>query len=733
MQLILYLLKRFCPFNPRIIQVMVGAVTAALLGAVLALGWNSSRKVKEVVTADFNSQQLVLAQHAARMIENRFSILQKELNLLSLSTSVQHFERGALERRLGIAYERVKDEGAFEVRYIETTGTHLMDAQRYRVVPSGEEDRLCLERAMSANNRGTVLHGRIVPVMEGNRQRLTARLAMPVWKGVSHGPPAPEKFSGVLALTVDVTEVIGKITSGIRSGKTGYAWVMDDTGTFLYHPEREFIGKNAFEARKERKPTISFARINSIQEGMMLAGKEGTSWYISGWHRGLEGEMKKLISYTPIRIGGGHLWSVAVVAPVSEVEDAVHSIHIRQSFLQGIIIAVILIGGLVIISLMVGWSRSLELEVEKKTKEVKNSEQRYKSLVENAEDIVFTVDYGGNFLSVNGYGARCFGKSPEEIVGRSMSEVLAWSGAEALLMTVKEVFDTRKGKQITHMVRIGEREHWFNTNLRRLFDESGNIYAVLGISRDITERKKLEENFYRTEKLASMGTLAAGVAHEINNPLGIILGYADLLMERTAPGSKEYDMLKKVEKHGLRAKAVVENLLSFARCSEHREEPVDVNECLRAVLAVAGNTFLTNKIQLKEDLREGLPTVKGYADELQQVFFNIINNAVAAMNGGGTLGVCSRAVNGYMEVEISDTGHGIRKEHRGRIFDPLFTTKNIGEGTGLGLSVSYGIISKHNGTIDFETTTAEESDRTGTSFTIRLPAADRDGPEVSAL
>jgi len=272
---------------------------------------------------------------------------------------------------------------------------------------------------------------------------------------------------------------------------------------------------------------------------------------------------------------------------------------------------------------------------------------------------------------------------------------------------------------------MGDQDLWLNTNFRRLLDETGNIYAILGISRNVTDRKKMEEQGYFTEKLASMGTLAAGVAHEINNPLAIILGFTDMLIEKTPKASETYDILKTIEGQGNKAKKVVDSLLTFARTKEHTEVMVDINQNMREVLNVLGNTLLVHKISIGSlDLTADIPLVKGDPDELQQVFFNIISNAVSVMKGGGTLSVATRAIdNGRrVEVRISDTGAGIRKEHRSRIFDPLFTTKKVGEGTGLGLSVSYGIISRHRGTISFETTTKEESDAHGTTFIITLPA-----------
>lgn len=289
---------------------------------------------------------------------------------------------------------------------------------------------------------------------------------------------------------------------------------------------------------------------------------------------------------------------------------------------------------------------------------------------------------------------------------------------------IQKVFDSKESKQITHMVIVGEHQYWFNTNFRRLWDETGNIYAVLGISRDITDRKQMEEHSYYTEKLASMGTLAAGVAHEINNPLAVILGFTDLLLEKFPPDSGEYDLLKTIENQGLNAKRVVENLLSFARHKEHKEEIIDINKNIQTVLSVMGNTLLLNKISVKQQMQDGLPFVMADAGELQQVFFNIINNAIHAMQGGGVLTITTQPRNGNVEVRIADTGHGIKKEYRSRIFDPLFTTKEVGKGTGLGLSVSYGIVTKHHGKIIFETKTKEESEETGTTFIITFPAAE---------
>lgn len=717
----------------RIKKIVIFAIPF-LLGIILLLGWMSARKVREVVIEDFNQQQLVLARHAASQIENSLGSLKRELSLLSLSPSIQYVESVSLGKRIEVAFSRVKDEGALEIRFIENRSMRMysVGSDGYRVMQTSPEDKEHLKWALLEKNKGNILMTDIVSLeYKKGQQKLIVKMLIPVWQvSIDEAHPVPtNKFSGAMLFVIDATSLLDKIIKGIKSGKTGYAWVMDNRGIFLYHSEMEFIGKNAFEARKEKKPTISFARINEIQKEMMLKGREGKSWYISGWHKGVEKEMKKLIAYTPISSlsdkSEGLIWSVAVVAPISEVEGAIHDIQIRQFLMEGVVILAILFGGLLIISMVLRWSSSLEKEVAEKTGELKKKEYQYRSLVEHADDLIFTISPEGLVLNMNDYGCNFLKKTQEDILDKHLSGVLPQETVELILKASDDVFRSNTSEQVTCSVTIDGKTFWLSINLSGLLDEWGNVYKVLGIGRDITERILMQEQMLHAEKLASMGTLSAGVAHEINNPLAIILGFSDLLLEKTPPDSNAYDMLKAIENQGLKAKRVVENLLSFARAEEQKRIEVDINKNIEEVLTVAGNNLLLNKIAInKIELAEPLPQVKGDPDELHQVFLNIINNAVYAMKGGGVLTIITRAANDGRDVEIriADTGYGISKKYRPRIFDPLFTTKEVGEGTGLGLSVSYGIVKKHGGEITFETKTKEESEETGTTFIIILPA-----------
>jgi len=251
------------------------------------------------------------------------------------------------------------------------------------------------------------------------------------------------------------------------------------------------------------------------------------------------------------------------------------------------------------------------------------------------------------------------------------------------------------------LVKMDEHHTWISANFMPIKDEHEGVISVLCIARDITEQKKLENQLVNTEKLASMGTLAAGVAHELNNPLGVILGFTDLLIEKAEKGSQDYEDLKTIERHSLHCKQVAENLLSFARQGEGEAEYCDINEAIDEIVRVVKHSLEMNDIELRMDLGSGLPKVKGDLRQMQQVFLNLITNAAAAMKRGGILEVKTGLDlrRGRVCMTVRDNGHGIREEHVEKIFDPFFTTKSEGEGTGLGLFVSRGIITKYEGSI----------------------------------
>jgi len=232
------------------------------------------------------------------------------------------------------------------------------------------------------------------------------------------------------------------------------------------------------------------------------------------------------------------------------------------------------------------------------------------------------------------------------------------------------------------------------------------------------ELQAARDQLVQSEKLASIGELAAGVAHEINNPIGIILGFAQILRRRTLKDNPLYRPLCTIEREGLRCKGIVQGLLDFARQGRPEPRRVNINEVIEAACSLMAHQANSSKVQVTKKYASDLPNVVADENQLQQVFFNIMLNAYQAMPDGGQLRIASGLVGDKVHAIFADTGVGIPAENLNRIFDPFFTTKEVGQGTGLGLSISYGIVQQHGGTIEVDGKAGA-----GARFTVTLPAA----------
>src|SRR6266851_395286 len=256
-----------------------------------------------------------------------------------------------------------------------------------------------------------------------------------------------------------------------------------------------------------------------------------------------------------------------------------------------------------------------------------------------------------------------------------------------------------------------------NVSITPLVSKSNERIGRLLLFDDVTQRERMEEQMSQTEKLTSLGLLAAGVAHEVNTPLAVISNYIQMLAKQMPEGDPRQSIIEKIVKQTFRASEIVNNLLNFSRTGAAEAADIDVNRVVEETLSLVAHPLKASQIQVVKQLGEPLPAVRGSANKLQQVFLNLFLNARDAMPSGGMLEVRTVAHNGSVEIEVADTGAGIPREHIHRIFDPFFTTKASGRGTGLGLSVSYGIIKEHAGKIDVRSTPGK-----GTSFHVEFPA-----------
>jgi len=352
-----------------------------------------------------------------------------------------------------------------------------------------------------------------------------------------------------------------------------------------------------------------------------------------------------------------------------------------------------------------------------------------RDIFDGIRDQIMVVDNDYRIEDVNEALMKRLDRKKHTIVGKRCYQILHDLESPCDLPNhpcpVQEALKTGEPHEVLHTHYAGRDTSYYRVIAYPVLDDKGNVTRVIEMARNVTKWKKGGDQIYNVQKLVFLGKLASGVAHELNNPVAVILGFADLLLEKLQPDNPSYELLKTIERQGLNCKRIVENLLSFAKQPETTQYSSDVNENIEKVLSVIESMLYMRKITLEKNLAEDLPNARGDAGHLQQVFMNLIANAVAAMGEGGTLTISTRHSDNYSRIEVifRDTGHGIKKEHRDKVFDPFFTTREVGEGTGLGLSACYGMVSNYGGHISFESVTEDENgDKRGTTFIVSLPA-----------
>ncbi|PLX50069.1 MAG: PAS domain-containing sensor histidine kinase [Desulfobulbaceae bacterium] len=375
----------------------------------------------------------------------------------------------------------------------------------------------------------------------------------------------------------------------------------------------------------------------------------------------------------------------------------------------------------------------LEQRVEKRTRQLQLSEEKFRGLFESSKDMILFCGLDNRISDINESGREILGyESREEIIGRPLVSYFAeeekWPLFNCGLGSQGHVKDFE-----VKFLRQDDTRLYLMITASRIANEKGKVKGYELIAKDLTHFKEVTDQLIQSENMASVGQLAAGVAHEINTPLGIILGYSQLLMEDFAEDSEVHEILATVEKQTKACKRIVADLLKFSRHSVGgTQAPVDINTCIQDVLSIVEHSLNMDHIYVQRVLAEKIPEIVINVERLRQVLVNMINNAHHAIGKEGIVGVWTRFNEHCQEVEIiiGDTGCGIPPEVITRIFDPFFTTKGVGKGTGLGLSVSFGIIRDHGGYIEVHSPPVDKevlAAGMNTAFHVILPREPQSG------
>lgn len=379
---------------------------------------------------------------------------------------------------------------------------------------------------------------------------------------------------------------------------------------------------------------------------------------------------------------------------------------------------------------------SLESEIQRLKDELKDAKElidiisrgkyQWQTTFDTITDPVLIITKNFDVVRANIAFARIANVDIKEIIGKKCYKYLAESENPCDGCCVVDAVQQKLPQRGDIIIQHSERHYM--ANVFPFSDEVDKEDYVVIHYRDVTEERRLQHELIQQEKMAAIGMLAGGVAHEINNPLGGIIAFSQLLMRDLDEDDPNRQDVEEIEKAAQRCKKIVQDLLDFSRISGGTKKGnINVNPLIEKILPFIRMELKSLNIQLENNFDHKLPHVYADPNRLEQVFLNLLTNACHAMKKGGTLAIKSffDKESSQVCVEVSDTGLGIPEKDIGRIFDPFFTTKMPGEGTGLGLSVSYRIIRDHGGRIKVKSKEGE-----GTSFIICLPFLNDKNQEV---
>ncbi|MEI6126739.1 MAG: ATP-binding protein [Pseudomonadota bacterium] len=664
-------------------------VTALIIIGVLAVSFASLRIVIKNTAEAFNTQQLFLVRESARSIEEFIKNIEK-----SLQTTADILVANPQEKILAsfVAHQ----QGLIQALFLATEKGEILQQYPRDVPEFGYPDvdiKKCISRASGQGKK--IFISDVLCVRQGKEKNLSLILGVAV-----------ARTSYWMCCLVNFHEMKESFIYPVRSGKTGYAWMIDNKGVLLAHPNKEMEGRKAVDVLKDLWPEYSACNLETIIDREMTRGEEGKGEY-TGWHIGEKKLTKKLIAYCPIHFNGV-LWSIGVSAPYREAMAP-----LVESILGPLVFLVCFI--LIIIS--VAWL----LVVQETRKLLVHQELAWSNEVfDGIADGISIIDRDYRVLMVNKAISQWHGKPQASFKGMQCYNVFQQGEALCHGCPAREAFETGQAAYRERVsTTLGGKKYYFYLTAFPLKDKSGNTVRVAECAKDVTNEMALQSELLQHERKSMIVKMSAQVAHEIRNPLGSLTLNIDLLEDEIsgyggvdASEAKNLIGTIKAETEGLHK--VLKEYLECTRFPTIKPEKQDVNSIIEDLFGFLEESLRRKKIIFRTTLEYNLPMAYVDQDQIRRAFLNIVLNAVEAMGSGGTIEVATRFQERYIEIVFADSGVGIESSQIDKIFTPFFSTKS--GGTGLGLSITQHIVAEHKGEILCESFSGD-----GARFMIRLP------------
>ncbi len=528
----------------------------------------------------------------------------------------------------------------------------------------------------------------------------------------------PVRFAGrnrgVLEARLNM-RAVWKLIDDIAIGRHGFAFLASRGGVLLAHPDKTRV-LGSLQAARLPEPDPGLGPEGQVLLRKVEGGKrllmaympvEGTEWIVGLQQHGGEAFLPAGTVF-----GRSVLLALAVMAATMALGQLLSRRMSRplQALAEGFRLVGmgnldhrLAAGERDEIGQLAGAFNEMVGRLGSQSRALRESETRYRLLTENVSDLIFSLDEAGRFVFISRRVEQLTGCDRQEFLGRLFLEVLTPESAESGRTAFTRLLEDHANAAHLHAAlrcRDGDPVD-LEVLLVRFRDPEG-IAFLFGTGRDVTETHRLQQQLLQSEKLSALGQIVSGVAHELNNPLTTILGLTSLVLADGRIDPSLTTDLRKVIQETARAAKIVENLLTFARKHRPEKQPCRINELIESVLELRAYEMKVGSIGIERLMDSALPSAQADPNQLRQVFFNIVNNAVQALkecDHPRRLQIVTGAGGNRIRIAFEDNGPGIPERHLSRIFDPFFTTKPAGRGTGLGLSVSLGIVQEHGGTI----------------------------------
>ncbi|HON94190.1 MAG TPA: cache domain-containing protein [Deltaproteobacteria bacterium] len=682
-----------------------------VLGFVIVFAMYSYRGVEREMAAQFNREQGLLAQQTAMGIEQYMHDI---TNILSLTTHIDKVADGdpeAIRTAIQNVYASLKNKVVF-VFWEDNSG--IMRIHHPQQLLPGLEGRDFSFRTYFrvAKELGVPFVSDIILVGGEQYFDIPGRFETFV---ISF--PLKDKngtFHGVIGCAIDLSNITVHHVAPIRPSKTGYMWMLDETGMVLYHPNPKWIGLNLNDLIIGlKKQGFKMSGIDEIRQAMELKN-DGMHEFVFPNYPDVK-PVKKLLAFSSVHFLNRR-WVAIATSPYSEVISLMSGTFGNTLVLGSVSIGFVLIA--TIAMLRINRARAAASERNKWADKVLVAHKRMETIFNGVPHYLAMIDAAFTIADVNQRLCDLYGLRREEIIDKHCSLDFAESDRICHTRLVEQCFKT--GEIVTQLdtrVDIDSKPYFFDISAIPLFGSEGEVDYVVQYAVDITEKKALTEKLIQAEKLAAVGQMSAHVAHEIRNPLTSVLLHSELLedeIEEIPDNEEAMDLLNIIKNEIDRLSQVTDEYLSYARLPHPKKQLVNPEVEVSSVISMLMPELKRRNIEIAVTCPEKLPNIMIDRGQFKQLLINLIKNAEDAMPSGGSLEISLMGIKDNVLVLVKDTGYGIPPEITRRIFDPYFTTKD--NGTGLGLALVQYIANAHDGWVD-----VESQKGTGSTFIISFP------------